>query len=346
MRTLHAGLFPVASSKMGKCLDCGAEGAVATAGVVAGFLVCAGAWPADETLALASVAATPRVSKEIRRNNIPRMRIPREGGRHKSGVRTKMSRTDSLRSEVRSAKTKRRRRSAPPAYTERKLVKGRWIVVGPIVSIAVPISVVVTAVVAIPALAVVVAPVARPLAPFAIVAVHDFKVGPAATIHPDTVAVVTPGAVENTVGLTALADDEDAVTRVHGAEIAVHVIGGAVDQCSRFRLPVPGNAEVGSAAAIRPDSALAIAPSLTFDAGGLAALPNQLDSKARIGRAPDAFHGVRGAINHVRIAPAPEFVFTASEFAFVVLIAIRFMISVMVSIVVSVMIAVLDDRGG
>src|SRR5579864_7413884 len=184
------------------------------------------------------------------------MRIPREGERHKSGNLAELGHRTEF-DKLLKAETKRRRRSAPPAYTERKLVEGRWIVVaiailitvavGPIVSIAVPISVVVTAVVAIPALAVVVAPVARPLAPFAIVAVHDFKVGPAATIHPDTVAVVTPGAAENTVGLTALADDEDAVTRVNRAEIAVHKIGGAVDQGSRFRLPVPGNAEVGSA---------------------------------------------------------------------------------------------------
>jgi hypothetical protein len=41
-----------------------------------------------------------------------------------------------------------------------------------------------------------------------------------------------------------------------------------------------------------------------------------------------------------------EFGFTASEFAFVVSIAIRVMVSVAASIVVPVMLAMLDDRGG
>src|SRR4029077_20325473 len=177
------------------------------------------------------------------------------------------------------------------------------VAVGPIVSVAVAIPIAVTAVVAVPAPAVVVAPVARPLAPFAIATVNDLKVGAAATIHPDTVAVITPGAVENAVGLAALADDEDAVARVHRAEIAVHEIRGAVDEGGGAGLPVAGNAEVGTAAAIRPDSALAIAPSLAFDAGGLAALANQVDAKARIRRAPDALHGVRGAVNHVGVTP-------------------------------------------
>src|ERR1700688_169680 len=339
MRTLHAGLFPVASSKIGKCLDCGAEGAAATAGAVDGFLVCVGAWPADETLALASVAATPRVSRKIRRSNVPRMRIPREGGRHKSGLGTKVGWGRHDFAKLPNVEKRRRPTQAPPVGTERKLVRGWRMIVAVAIVVAIPLAVTVgpivtiagTAVVAVPAPAVVVVPVARPLAPFAVAAVNDFKVGAAPTIYPDAFAIITPSAVEDAIGLAALADDEDAVARVHRAKIAVHVIGRAVDQGSRFRLPVAGNAEVGAAAAIRPDSALAIAPRLAFDARGLATLANQVHPKAGICGAPDAFHGVGGAIDHVGVTPAVELVIAAAEFAFVVLIAIRVMISAVVA---------------
>src|SRR5258708_27468564 len=57
MRRLQAGLFPEARRRIGKCLDCGAEGAVAVGGGEAGFLV--GACAQMEEQALANKMTAP-----------------------------------------------------------------------------------------------------------------------------------------------------------------------------------------------------------------------------------------------------------------------------------------------
>src|ERR1700681_2048205 len=212
------------------------------------------------------------------------------------------------------------------------------------VSIAIAIIVTVAGVIAVPAPAVVIAPVARPLTPFAVAAVDNFEVSAAATINPNAVAVVTPGAVEDAVGLAALAHDEDTVARVGRAEIALHVIGRAVDEGGRFLLPVAGDAEVRSSTTIGPDSALAIAPSLTFDAGGFATLANQSHAETRIGGAPDALHIVGGAIDHVGVAKPTELVVAVTEFALAaVVVAIPIAVAVAVAVVIA---APFDHRGG
>src|SRR6202040_1991524 len=118
----------------------------------------------------------------------------------------------------------------------------RWgvIVARAIVAIAISVTVVavaivtVTGVITIPAAAIVVAPVAGPFTPFAVAAVYDFEVGAAAAINPDAVAVIAPSAVEETIGFAALANDENTVARVNGAGLAIHVIGGAIDQGGGF----------------------------------------------------------------------------------------------------------------
>src|SRR5712671_3429015 len=153
----------------------------------------------------------------------------------------------------------------------RKLVQVWWAVavivaVAIFVPIPIPVPIPVTIIsvtiaiavmVAIPAAAVVVVPVARPFTPFAIAAVDDFEVGAAAAVDPDAVAVVSPSAIEDAIGFAALADDEDAIAGVSGAEIAVHVIGGAIDEAGGSRFPVTGDGEIGTAAAVDPYAALA-----------------------------------------------------------------------------------------
>jgi len=176
--------------------------------------------------------------------------------------------------------------------------------------ITVAVVVAVARMIAVPAAAVVVAPVACPFAPFTVATVDDFEIGAAASVDPDTLAVITPGAVVNAIGFAALADDEDAVARVNRAEIAVHVIGRAVQQGGGARLPVAGNAEIGAAAAVDPNAALSGAPRLALYAGGLAALANHAHAKAGIGRTPRAPHVIGGAVNHVGFAEAAEFAVT------------------------------------
>jgi len=166
--------------------------------------------------------------------------------------------------------------------------------------------------VAVPAPAVVVAPVAGPFMPFAIATVDDFEVGAAAVVDPDAIAVVSPGAVEDAIGFAALADDEDAVARVDGAEIAIHVVRRAIEDSSGSRFPISRDAEIGAAAAVNPDSPLARTPSLALNAGGLAALANHAYAEAGIRRTPGTSHVVGGAVDQVGFAPAAEFAVSAT----------------------------------
>src|SRR5712671_6134775 len=166
----------------------------------------------------------------------------------------------------------------------RKLVQVWWAVavivaVAIFVPIPIPVPIPVTIIsvtiavavmVAIPASAVVVVPVAGPFTPFAIAAVNDFEVGAAAAIDPDAVAVVSPSAIEDAIGFAALTDDEHAIAGVNLAELAVHGIGGAIDEAGGPRFPISGDAEISAAATVDPYAALARTPSLAFDASSLA----------------------------------------------------------------------------
>jgi hypothetical protein len=180
------------------------------------------------------------------------------------------------------------------------------------IPIVVSVSITVAVVIAVPAAAVVITPIARPFAPFAGAAVDDFKVGAAAAIDPDTFAVVAPGAVNDSIVSSAVADDEDTVARVRGAEVALHLIRGAIDEGGGAGLPVSGNAEIGAATAIRPNATLAVAPGLALDTGGFATLANQVYAEAGVRGAPDMLHGIRSTIDHVGVAPATEIASTAA----------------------------------
>src|SRR6266403_4811646 len=140
----------------------------------------------------------------------------------------------------------------------RKLVHVWWavaVIVAVAISVTIPVTIIsvtiaIAVMVAIPAAAVVVVPVAGPFTPFAVAAVNDFEVGAAAAVDPDAVAVVSPGAVEDAIGFAALTDDEDTIAGVNAAEIAVHMVGGAIDEAVRFRCRNSGDAEIGAAAAV------------------------------------------------------------------------------------------------
>src|SRR5712672_2870084 len=156
----------------------------------------------------------------------------------------------------------------------RKLVQVWWavaIIVAVAISFTIPVTILsvtiaIAVMVAIPAAAVIVTPVAGPFTPFAVAAVDDFEVGAAAAIDPDAVAVVSPSAIEDAIGFAALTDDEDAIAGVSGADIAVHVIGGAINEAGGSRFPITGDGEIGAAVAVNPYAALDRTPSLAFDA--------------------------------------------------------------------------------
>jgi hypothetical protein len=187
--------------------------------------------------------------------------------------------------------------------------------------ITIAIVITVAGMIAVPAAAVVITPVARPFTPFTVATVDDFEISAAATVDPDAVAVIAPGAVVDAIGFAALANDEDAVASVNGAEIAVHVIGGAVEESGGARLPIAGNAEIGAAATVDPNAALTITPGLTLNASGLAALANHTHAEASISRAPSAPHIIGGAINHVVFAKAAKLAI-AGVLAIAVMVAV------------------------
>src|SRR5258708_2743315 len=174
----------------------------------------------------------------------------------------------------------------------RELVKVGRAVVAVAVFVAIAITIAVTAGIAIPTAAVIIVPVARPRAPFAVVAIDYFEVGATAAIDPDAVAVISPGAVENAIGFTALAHDEDTIQRIYSAEIALHVIGGAIDQGGGASLPVAGNGEVRAAATIDPDASIVIAPGAILNALGFAFLVDHLYSAGGIDGANVTTHVV------------------------------------------------------
>src|SRR6266849_11114142 len=81
MRRLQAGLFPEARRRIGKCLDCGEDGAAAGVGEEFGFLVPAGACAdaREPLLATKTTKATKndRARKGMRLNESSAQRIPR-----------------------------------------------------------------------------------------------------------------------------------------------------------------------------------------------------------------------------------------------------------------------------
>src|SRR5258708_10686360 len=85
MRRRQAGLFPEARRRIGKCFDCGEEGAVAGVGEEFGFLVVAGACAhvREPLLATRTTKAkkSDRARKGMRLNESSAQRIPR-GRRH------------------------------------------------------------------------------------------------------------------------------------------------------------------------------------------------------------------------------------------------------------------------
>jgi hypothetical protein len=97
------------------------------------------------------------------------------------------------------------------------------------------------------------------------------------------------------------------------AEIAVHVIGGAIDEAGGPRFPISGDAEISAAATVNPYAALAGTPGLALDASGLAALANHADAEAGIGWTPGSPHVIGRAVHRIGFAPAAESVVATAE---------------------------------
>src|SRR6267378_2478866 len=203
----------------------------------------------------------------------------------------------------------------------RKLVQVWWavaVIVAVAISITIPVAIIsvtiaIAVMVAVPAAAVVVVPVAGPFTPFAVAAVNDFEVGAAAAVDPDAVAVVSPGPAEDAIGFAALTDDKNAIAGVNAAEIAVHMVGGAIDEAGRSRFPISANAEIRATPAINPYAALARTPSLALDTSSLAALTNHADAETGIRWTPGSTHVIGRAVHGIRFAPAAECVVATAE---------------------------------
>ena len=144
----------------------------------------------------------------------------------------------------------------------------------------------------------------------------DFEVGAAAAIHPNSVLVASPGAVENAGRAAALADQSDFSARAFGAIMAPSVAGLAIevlDEAVAVAVAVASAATVGitiiiavaiiragykfgPASTIHPNTAPIIAPSPSRNTRRVAALTDQADAAASIGAAIIEPPVVRSAI--------------------------------------------------
>src|SRR5215472_3703973 len=59
---------------------------------------------------------------------------------------------------------------------------------------------------------------------------HDLEVGAATAVDPDAVAVVSPSAIVDAVGITALPDDAHAASGRDAAVVALHIVPRAIDR--------------------------------------------------------------------------------------------------------------------
>lgn len=131
----------------------------------------------------------------------------------------------------------------------------------------------------------------------------DFEVGAAAAIHPNSVLVASPGAVENAGRAAALADQSDFSASAFGAIMAPSIAGLAIEVLDEaVAVAVASAATVGitiiiavaiiragykfgPASTIHPNTAPVIAPSPSRNTWRVAALTDQSDAAARIGAA-------------------------------------------------------------
>lgn len=113
-----------------------------------------------------------------------------------------------------------------------------------------------------------------------------FKIGAAATVNPDPSSIIAPCAAINTIRIAALTDDAGATLGIDGAAVAAAIVGGTVDGLLLRRLPARlSDLEIGTAAAINPNTLAIPAPGLTKGARRAAALINELNTSAGVGRA-------------------------------------------------------------
>jgi len=131
----------------------------------------------------------------------------------------------------------------------------------------------------------------------------ELEVRAAPAIHPNAAAVVPPGTPVRAIGVTAAAREADPVARVHGTEVASHVIGSAIDRVAlAVAAPVRyAGLEIGAAAAVHPDAAVIVAPSPAEIAWRTAALAHKLHAAARVRLARVPVHVVRRASDGLRL---------------------------------------------
>src|SRR5579885_1337125 len=129
----------------------------------------------------------------------------------------------------------------------------------------------------------------------------NFKIGAAAAIHPNAPAIRAPGTPLDAFRTAALLYEPHAAVAARVTNMAMHVIGGAID-ADGVRLIVPvavvvaaANFKVGAAAAVHPDAAVVVAPGRAIETIGIAALADQPHAVAGVGIAVMHPHIVRGA---------------------------------------------------
>ncbi len=146
----------------------------------------------------------------------------------------------------------------------------------------------------------------------------DLKIGSAAPVHPDAPLIEAPGAAIIARRAAALAHQLNSASRIRCTPILPAIIGRTVNVVAvvpsfpvaaapaviSVPVPIPVSApasadlEIGSAAAVHPDAPIVVPPRLALDAGGIAFLPDHLNSAARIRRANMPAHVIGITAHH------------------------------------------------
>lgn len=156
---------------------------------------------------------------------------------------------------------------------------------------------------------------------FAIVLSLDFEISAATAIDIKSIAVAAPGFAANAGGIAALANQPHRAAISFAAIVTPHVARFAIEGLNRpstattativpipvsISIPIPVSIpvaitdfEIGAAASIHPDSAAVKIPGPAFDAGRAAALADQANAAARVGRAEIATAIIRCAIERL-----------------------------------------------
>jgi hypothetical protein len=137
----------------------------------------------------------------------------------------------------------------------------------------------------------------------------NFEIGAAATVHPNSARILTPGAAFHTFGFAAAFDKANCGMRTGVAEAAVHIVGRAIDidvvgLVGFVVVLIAANFKFCTAAAIDPNAAVIVTPGRAIKAIGFAPLAEETNAAGSVCLARVPAHIVGRARYNLRLQGA------------------------------------------